>query len=395
MANDEGTTIRRQPVFDIYDYVTKLEEQVRLLQTEKSLIVSKNSQMEVEFQRMKKELELMRKPPLIVGIVQEINLLDNTAVVRNSNGLEFLVEFEETHKNEIKDGCRVAMSQRSLKVIKVLNDIKDPRAKAMQVIEKPEIDFSFVGGLKKEIRELEEAVILPLISPEKFEKLGIEAPNGILLHGETGTGKTLLAKAIAHKTNSTFIKITASELVRKYIGEGAGLVRDVFKLAEEKKPSIIFIDELDAIGTLRTDETSGGDREVQRTLMQLLSEMDGFKKRNNVAIIGATNRIDVIDPALLRPGRFDRIVEVPLPDVNEREEIFAIHSSLMPLKDVDLRELAELTDSSSGAEIKAICMEAGILALREEIDFVSQKYFLQAIEKVLGSEEKDDEKMFS
>jgi len=392
--NNGSTSIRKQPVFDIYDYVTKLEEQVRLLRTEKDLMLSKSSQMEVEFQRMKKELDQIRKPPFIVGIVQEINS-DNTAIIRNSNGIEILVEFEENFKAEIKVGCRVAMNQRSFRVMRILNDIKDPRARAMEVIERPEIDFTSIGGLKKEIQELDEAVSLPLISPEKFEKLGITAPNGVLLHGETGTGKTMLAKAIANKTHSTFIKITASELVRKYIGEGAGLVRDVFKLAEEKKPSIIFIDEIDAIGTMRSDETSGGDREVQRTLMQLLSEMDGFKKRNDIAIIGATNRIDVIDPALLRPGRFDRVVEVPLPDIEEREEIFAIHSALMPLKDINLRELAEITDGSSGAEIKAICMEAGIFALREDADFVEQAYFLKAINKVLGEKENYEEKMFS
>jgi len=396
--NDEnqGTMARKPPVFDIYDYVTRLEEQVRLLHTEKNLIVSKNSQMEIEFQKMRKELDEMRKPPLIVGTAQEVNLEEKTAIIKNTNGLEFLVEFEKEHLDLIKAGSRVAMTQRSLKVVRVLNDIKDPRARAMEVIERPETNFSFIGGLKKETRELEEAVILPLLSPEKFEKLGIEAPSGVLLHGETGTGKTLLAKAIANKTNSTFIKITASELVRKYIGEGAELVRDVFKLAEEKKPSIIFIDELDAIGTIRSDETSGGDREVQRTLMQLLSEMDGFKKRKNIAIIGATNRIDVIDPALLRPGRFDRMVEIPLPDLNEREEIFAIHSGSMPLDDVNLRILAEKTDGASGAEIKAICMEAGMLALREDADFITQNDFLKAIDKVLGQEEeKSEEKMFS
>ncbi len=393
MAEENNTMVRKTPIFDIYDYVTKLEEQVRLLQTEKNLIKSKNSQMEIEFQKIRKELEEMRKPPLIVGTIQEV--INDTAIVKNSNGLEFLVEFEKKQEG-IKAGSKVAMTQRSLKVVKLLPETKDPRAKAMEIIEKPDESFETIGGLKKEITELEEAVTLPLTSPEKFEKLGIEAPSGVLLFGETGTGKTLLAKAIANKTNSTFIKITASELVRKYIGEGAELVRDVFKLAEEKKPSIIFIDELDAIGTTRTDDTSGGDREVQRTLMQLLSEMDGFRKRKNIAIIAATNRIDVIDSALLRPGRFDRMVEVPLPDVNEREEIFAIHSALMSLQNVNLRELAELTESSSGAEIKAICMEAGILALREETDFISQEHFIQAIEKVIGKEEEENEdKMFS
>jgi proteasome regulatory subunit len=392
--NEENSSVRKQSVFDIYDYVTRLEEQIRLLKTEKDLIKTKNTQMELEFQKIKRELEEMRKPPLIVGIVQEVNE-DNTVIVRNSNGLEFLVEFGKEHKRKIKVGSRVAMSQRSLKVIRVLSDSKDYRVKAMEIIEKPEVEFSYIGGLKKEITELEETVSLPLIHPEKFQKLGIQAPNGILLYGETGTGKTLLAKAIANKTNSTFIKITASELVRKYIGEGAGLVRDVFKLAEEKKPSIIFIDELDAIASSRSEDSSSGEREVQRTLMQLLSEMDGFKERKGIAVIGATNRIEAIDPALLRPGRFDRIVEIPLPDLNARKEIFAIHSSSMPLQKVNLNALAELTDSASGADIKAICMEAGIFALRENSDFVFHKHFLKAIDKVLGKEENQEEKMFS
>ena len=255
----------------------------------------------------------------------------------------------------------------------------------MEVIEKPKISFEHIGGLEEEIRELEEAVILPMTERERFEKLGIDPPKGVLLFGEPGTGKTLLAKAVANKTHSTFIGITASELVRKYIGEGARLVRDVFKLASEKKPSIIFIDEIDAIGSHRFDSSTGGDREVQRTLMQLLSEIDGFKELQGVAIMAATNRIDILDPALLRPGRFDRVIEIPLPDKQGLQQIFKIHSSRMNLsRDVDFSKLVEDAEGATGADIKAICMEAGIFALREKANKISKNHFEQALHKVLG-----------
>jgi proteasome regulatory subunit len=254
------------------------------------------------------------------------------------------------------------------------------------LVDRPREDFTMVGGLDEEIQKLTEAVILPLTNPEKFDRLGINPPSGVLLHGPPGTGKTLLAKALARESKAAFIGLVGSELVHKYIGEGAKLVRDVFALAKEKEHAIIFIDEIDAIGTIRTDDTSGGDREVQRTLIQLLAEIDGFKERKNIKIIAATNRIDVMDPALLRPGRFDRIVEIPLPNKEAREKILRIHASPMNLsKDVDLVAIVNHTEGFTGADIKAICIEAGMYALREDARSVRHKHFMKAVDNFTNS----------
>lgn len=387
MCMDEGSlnpATAKKNAFDIYDYIFKLEEQVRSMSTERQFISNKTQQMEKELQRLRKELEDLTNPPLVVGSVQDI-FDDNSVIIRNTNGIEFLINIAPEHKKTASVGSRVAMTQRGLSIVRVLPEVKDPRAKAMEVIEKPKISFEHIGGLVEEIRELEEAVILPMTERHRFEKLGIEPPKGVLLFGEPGTGKTLLAKAVANKTNSTFIGITASELVRKYIGEGARLVRDVFKIASEKKPAIIFIDEIDAIGGQRFDSQTGGDREVQRTLMQLLSEMDGFKELQGVAIMAATNRIDILDPALLRPGRFDRVIEIPLPDADGLEQIFKIHSTKMNLsKDVNFSKLVQDAEGATGADIKTICMEAGIFALREKKNQISKKNFEEALFKVLG-----------
>ncbi len=220
-----------------------------------------------------------------------------------------------------------------------------------------------------------------------YKKVGIDPPKGVLLAGPPGTGKTLLAKAVAHNTHATFIRTVGSELVRKYIGEGAKLVRDLFALAKKKAPSIVFIDELDAIGARRLDMATSGDREVQRTLMQLLAEMDGFEPLDNVKIIAATNRPDILDPALLRPGRFDRIILVPYPDMNARIEILKIHTQKMNIKDVDLEAIAKKTDGFSGADLKVICMEAGMFAIRDQRDYVTQDDFDMAIKKFLHADE--------
>ncbi len=380
-----GSTSRRG-VTNFYDYVYTLEEQVRLLQTHNTSMEEKTGQLETEVKRLKGELERFKAPPLMVGMVQDI-LPDGKCVVRNSNGVEFLVLSEVATALGTQDvGKRVAMSQKNLAVIDVLPDIKDSRAKAMELVEKPKETFDMVGGLEEEIQQLREAVILPLTHPEKFERLGIPSPSGVLLCGPPGTGKTLLAKAVASESKSAFIGLVGSELVHKYIGEGAKLVRDVFDLAKEKEHAIIFIDEIDAIGTIRTDDTSGGDREVQRTLIQLLAEIDGFKDRKNIKIIAATNRIDVMDPALLRPGRFDRIVEVPLPDVNARKKIVDIHVKGMHLhKDVNMDKVVEKTQGLTGADLKAICMEAGMHALREDANKIQHKHFEKALAKVMQS----------
>ncbi|MGZ4857442.1 MAG: proteasome-activating nucleotidase, partial [Methanobacteriaceae archaeon] len=268
---------------------------------------------------------------------------------------------------------------------------KDPLVTGMEVEEKPEVNYEQIGGLDDQIVEIKETVELPLKKPELFVEIGIEPPKGVLLYGPPGTGKTLLAKAVAHETNATFIKIVASEFVKKYIGEGARLVRGVFELAKEKAPSIIFIDEIDAIAAKRLKSSTSGDREVQRTLMQLLAEMDGFEGRGDVGIVAATNRPDILDPALLRPGRFDRFIEVPIPNEDGRREILKIHTNNMNMEEeVDIDLISTLTEGASGADLKAICTESGMFAIREERPIVSMNDFMDAVDKIIGVEREEE-----
>ena len=256
----------------------------------------------------------------------------------------------------------------------------------MEIIEASDIGYSDIGGLDDQVVELKEAVELPLMEPERFERIGIEPPKGVLLIGPPGTGKTLLAKAVAHRTSATFIRVVGSELVQKYIGEGSRLVRELFEMAKEKSPSIVFIDEMDAIGARRFESATSGDREVQRTLMQLLAEMDGFDSRGDVKIIGATNRPDILDPALLRPGRFDRIIEIPIPTFESRVEILKIHTSGISLSgEVNTEDIASITEGASGADLKAIVMESGMLAIRSGGDSISMDDIYQATRKVMSS----------
>ena len=253
----------------------------------------------------------------------------------------------------------------------------------MELEESPDVTFEKIGGLKYEIEEVREAVEYPLTRPEIFAKVGVEPPKGILLHGPPGTGKTLVAKAVAHQANATFIRMSGSELVHKFIGEGAQLVRELFEMAREKAPAIVFIDEIDAVGSMRTQDNTSGSAEVQRTLMQLLAEMDGFDTRGDVRIMAATNRVDMLDPALLRPGRFDRVLEIPLPDEASRLEILKIHSSRMNLaKGVSMEELVSLTPNTNGAELQAVCREAGMNAVRREATAITMADFYSAIDKV-------------
>ncbi|NIP36981.1 MAG: AAA family ATPase, partial [Thermoplasmata archaeon] len=253
-----------------------------------------------------------------------------------------------------------------------------------EVMEKPDVTYDDIGGLQDQILEMKETVEFPLTKPEFFREVGIEPPRGILLIGPPGTGKTLLAKAVANKTNATFIHIVGSELVQKYIGEGSRIVRELFDMAREKSPSIVFIDEIDAIGAKRLEIATSGDREVQRTLMQLLAELDGFDPIGEVKIIAATNRVDILDDALLRPGRFDRIIEIPIPSREARVKIFEIHTRKMSLdKGIDYELLADRTPDATGADIKAICMEAGMFAIRDERKKIKFVDFEQAIAKIL------------
>jgi len=275
--------------------------------------------------------------------------------------------------------------------VEVLPSEKDANVSGMEIEAQPDVSYEQIGGLEEQIVEVKETVELPLKHPELFEKVGIDPPKGILLYGPPGTGKTLLAKAVANETNATFIKVVASEFVKKYIGEGARMVREVFELAKEKAPSIIFIDELDAVAAQRLKSSTSGDREVQRTLMQLLAELDGFEARGDIGIIGATNRADILDPALLRPGRFDRFIEVPAPNEDGRREILKIHTRKMNLsKDIDMDLIVSLSEGCSGADLKAICTEAGMFAIREERDTITNADFMDAIDKTRGTKHEVD-----
>jgi proteasome regulatory subunit len=366
-----------------------LKEHANKVEMEKRFTESQVLNYERELRQLKSELERIKMPPLVVGTVVDV-LEGGKVIIRSSSGPQFVVgstQFIES--SELLPGVSVYLNYQSLAVVGILPSSRDPLVNGMEVIESPTVSYSDIGGLDEQIRELRETVELPLTKPEVFERIGIEPPKGILLFGAPGTGKSLLAKAVANQTKATFIRIVGSELVQKYIGEGARLVRDLFKLAKEKAPSIIFIDELDSIGTKRIDSATSGDREVQRTLMQLLSEMDGFNPRGNVRIIAATNRPDILDLALLRPGRFDRFIAIPMPNKEARKLIIQIHSRKMKLlDDLDFDELSLLTDGANGSDLKAIVMEAGMFAVREERYGVGMDDFRKAIRKLLISPSK-------
>jgi proteasome regulatory subunit len=360
-----------------------LREQANKIELEKRFTENQKLKYEREIRQLKSELERLKMTPQVVGSV--VDVLDgNKVVIRSSTGPQFVVGASQfINSLDLVPGTRVSLNYQTLAVTSILPSSRDPFVNGMEVLEKPDISFSDIGGLDEQIRELRESVEIPLTRPEVFERIGIEPPKGVLLYGPPGTGKTLLAKAVAGQTKTTFIRIVGSELVQKYIGEGARLVRDLFKMAKEKAPSIIFIDELDSIGAKRLDTATSGDREVQRTLMQLLSEMDGFNARGNVRIIAATNRPDILDSALLRPGRFDRFIQIPMPNEEARYMILKIHCRKMKLlEDVDLEEIISHTEGMCGSDLKAIAMEAGMFAVREERYGVGKNDLLNAIKKL-------------
>ena len=381
-------------------YIQHLEKRLRNLETEKQLLEAERLRLEQELHGLRNEIDLLREPPLITATL--IDLLDEQkgrAIVKSSSGPDFVVAVSRKVKNEkLLPGMEVALNQRTFSIMEVLPSKLDPFIRGMELNETiPDITYSDVGGLDDQIQEVRETVELPLKRPELFQKVGIDPPKGILLYGPPGTGKTLLAKAVAHETQSTFIRVVGSELVQKFIGEGARYVREIFNLARQKAPTILFLDELDAIGAVRMEDATSGDREVQRTLMQLLSELDGFDRRGDVKFIGATNRIDILDPALLRPGRFDRMIEFPIPNEVSRTSIFKIHSRKLNInKDVNIKKLVELTDKSTGADIRAICNEAGMFAIRRNSEVILQEDFISAINKVLkkNKNQPSDSKLF-
>ena len=402
MADGSGIDIQEDvPISDFSKYLldrvrqleernVRLKEEYRKIELEKKSVENKKVQYERENRKLTAELDRLKTPPLLVGTVIDV-MANNKLVIKSSSGPKFVVNSSQfINSKDIYAGAKVALNQQSLAVIEVLPPVKDPMVLGMEVIEAPSIDYENIGGLEQQINEIRETVELPLLKPDLFEKVGIQPPKGVLLYGPPGTGKTLLAKAVAHSTKASFIRIIGSELVQKYIGEGARMVRELFELAKEKSPSIIFIDEIDSIGAKRLDSITSGDREVQRTLVQLLAEMDGFDPRGNVRILAATNRPDILDPALLRPGRFDRIIKVPMPNAEARTQILKIHTRKMSLaEDVDLKKIGQMTDDTSGADLSAIVMEAGMYAIRGSREQVSNEDFTSAMQKVLGERTKN------
>lgn len=338
----------------------------------------------VQNEEEREKVDDLRGTPMTVGTLEEI-IDDNHAIVSSSAGSEYYVTMLSfVDKDQLEPNCSVLLHNKVMSVVGILADDTDPLVSVMKVEKAPLESYADIGGLEKQIQEIKEAVELPLTHPELYAELGIHPPKGVILYGEPGTGKTLLAKAVANSTSATFLRVVGSELIQKYLGEGPKLVRELFRVAEENAPSIVFIDEIDAVGTKRYDANSGGEREIQRTMLELLNQLDGFDNKSDIKVLMATNRIDSLDPALIRPGRIDRKIEFPLPDTKTKRMIFGIHTKRMTLaEDVNLEEFVMSKDELSGADIKAVCTEAGLLALRERRMRVCHADFVSAKERVL------------
>jgi proteasome regulatory subunit len=386
---DEESASQQEKIEALQERLEVLESQNEEMRDKLLDANAENNKYQQKLERLTHENKKLKQSPLFVATVQE--LTDEGVIIKqHGNNQEAVTEVTDEMRSEIEPDDRVAVNN-SLSIVKTLEDETDVRARVMQVTRSPEVTYEDIGGLQDQMQEVRETVEMPLENPDMFGEVGIEPPSGVLLYGPPGTGKTMLAKAVANQTDATFIKMAGSELVHKFIGEGAKLVRDLFQVAREHEPAVIFIDEIDAIASKRTDSKTSGDAEVQRTMMQLLSEMDGFEDRGEIRIIAATNRFDMLDRAILRPGRFDRLIEVPTPDVEGREQIYRIHTRDMNVADdVDYEQLASETEEASGADVKAICTEAGMFAIRDDRTEIRMQDFLDAKEKIENEDEDED-----
>jgi len=379
MTPEERLDALREHYADVVEVHETLTSQLDAAHSRQESLVEK-------VDRLERENETLKSSSLYIATAEEL-LEDGVVVKQHGNNQEVLTEVSPSIRDDLEAGDRVAIND-SFAVQTVLEPETDARAQAMQVDDSPDVEYEDIGGLEEQIREVVETIEQPLVNAEQFREVGIDPPSGVLLHGPPGTGKTMLAKAVANETDATFIKMAGSELVQKFIGEGARLVRDLFELASEHEPAVIFIDEIDAIAAKRTESKTSGDAEVQRTMMQLLSEMDGFEDRGEIRIIAATNRFDMLDRAILRPGRFDRLIEVPMPDWDGRRRILEIHTTEMNLDDnVELATFAGETEGFSGAELASLATEAGMFAIRDERTEVQMSDFRDALQKVRDEED--------
>ena len=388
VAGGTMNKIADNEIVEFQETIQMLKNQVKDMHSRLLEAAVMNNKYVQTIQEYQTQIEQLKKPPLFICSVVEI-LGDMALLRQHGSNQEVVTKIPDDILPEIESGARVAVTG-NLSIVRVMSKSVDVRARVMELIESPNIDYDMIGGLKKQIDEVIETLELPLTNPELFTDVGVEPPHGIMLYGPPGNGKTLVAKAVAHRAKATFIRMSGSELVQKYIGEGARLVRDVFDMAREKAPSIVFIDEIDSVGSRRTYDGTTGSSEVNRTMVQLLAELDGFDARGDVKIVAATNRIDLLDPALLRPGRFDRIIEIPSPDAEGRKEILKIHTRNMKLEDVDIDELVGMTDGLSGAELKAIVTEAGMFVIRRKGKAVTMQDFKDSFNKMIIKETKEE-----
>eukprot|EP00002_Diphylleia_rotans_P006987 TRINITY_DN1645_c0_g1_i1.p1 TRINITY_DN1645_c0_g1~~TRINITY_DN1645_c0_g1_i1.p1 ORF type:complete len:400 (-),score=103.84 TRINITY_DN1645_c0_g1_i1:426-1625(-) len=387
----------QKPLVGIQSYYENKLEELELtirekMQTVRRLEAQRND-ANTKVRQLREELQLLQEPGSYVGEVVKA-MGKNKVLVKVQPEGKYVVDLDKSIDiAKCTPNTRVALRNDSYTLHKILPNKVDPLVSLMRVEKVPDSTYEMVGGLDKQIKEIKEVIELPIKHPELFESLGIAQPKGVLLYGPPGTGKTLLARAVAHHTDCTFIRVSGSELVQKYIGEGARMVRELFVMARQHAPSIIFMDEVDSIGSSRVESSSGGDSEVQRTMLELLNQLDGFESTQSIKILMATNRIDILDPALLRPGRIDRKIEFPNPSEMARADILRIHSRKMNLtRGINLKKISDQLPGASGAEIKAVCTEAGMFALRERRVHVTQEDFEMAVAKVM---KKDNDKNMS
>jgi len=364
----------------------KLAVNIRDAQENLRRLEAQRNDLNTKVRKVRNELRTLLTPASFIGEVVKRMGKDKILVRIDPSG-KYITTVDKSIKiTDVTPNTRVACRHDSYEIHKILSKQVDPLVSLMKVEKVPDATFDMIGGCDEQIKQIQEVIELPIKHPELFESLGIAQPKGVLLFGPPGTGKTLLARAVAHHTDCTFIRVSGSELVQKYIGEGARMVRELFVMARDKAPSIIFMDEVDSIGTSRGSGAAKGDSEVQRTMLELLNQLDGFEPASDIKVIMCTNRLDILDPALLRPGRIDRKIEFPHPSAEGRLAILKIHSRKMNLmRSVNLRSIAETAKNCSGAEVKAICSEAGMFALREKRVYVQQEDFVMAVEKILDA----------
>jgi 26S proteasome regulatory subunit T1 len=372
------------------DYIGKINKLIGVKESDTGLAPPSQWDLEGDKQMMKQEqpLQVARCTKII-----DPGTDDTKYVIKIREFAKFVVGLgEKVSATDIEEGMRVGVDTShggKYRIQIPLPPKIDPSVTMMTVEEKPDVTYNDVGGCKEQLEKLREVIELPLLSPERFVALGIDPPKGVLLYGPPGTGKTLTARAVANRTDACFICVIGSELVQRYVGEGARMVRELFQLARTKKACILFIDEVDAIGGSRGGDDAGGDNEVQRTMLEIVNQLDGFDARGNVKILMATNRPDTLDPALLRPGRLDRKIEFSVPDLEGRTHVFKIHSKTMSMdRDVRFELLARLCPNTSGAELRSVCTEAGMFAIRARRKSISEKDLIEAINKVIKGNSK-------